>query len=132
MLKFSNAFPSFSVSDVADAKRFYGGTLGLDVKDAPMGNLEVMLPGGSHLTIYPKQNHQPATFTVLNLMVADVESAVDQLGKAGIEMEHYDMPGLKTNDKGIAGGTRGEPRIAWFKDPFGNILSVIDMPEGGE
>lgn len=124
MLKVLNVFPSFSVPDIAEAARFYGGTLGFEVKEAAMGNVEIVLPGGAHVTAYPKPNHQPATFTILNLIVADVETAVDELAAAGVEMERYDMPDLRTNAKGIASG-RG-PDIAWFKDPFGNILSVIE------
>lgn len=127
MLKVLNVFPSFSVSDVDAARRFYGGTLGFEVKDAPMGNLEIIVPGGMHVTAYPKPNHQPATFTILNLMVPDVEVAVDELAAAGIDMEHYDIPGLKTDERGIASGQG--PNIAWFKDPFGNVLSVIEAPE---
>ena len=128
MLKVQNVFPSFSVSDIDAAKRFYGGTLGFDVKDGPMGNLEIVLPGGAHVTAYPKENHVPATFTIMNLVVPDIEAAVDELAAAGVEMEHYDMPGLKTDERGIASGQG--PDIAWFKDPFGNILSVIEATEG--
>ena len=126
MLKVVNVFPSFSVSDIGQAKSFYGGTLGFEVKEAQMGNLEIITPGGAHVTSYPKPNHEPASFTILNLIVPDVEAAVDQLAAAGVKIEHYDMEWLKTDDKGIAGGTNGEPRIAWFEDPFGNILSVIE------
>jgi len=128
MLKVLNVFPSFSVPDVAAARRFYGGTLGFEVIDAAMGNLEIVLPGGAHVTAYPKPNHEPATFTILNMIVPDVEAAVDELAAAGVKMEHYDLPGLKTNEKGIASG-RG-PEIAWFKDPFGNVLSVIQNTPG--
>jgi len=126
MLKVLNVFPSFSVSDIGEAQSFYGGTLGFEVKEVQMGILEIITPGGAHVTAYPKPNHEPATFTILNLIVPDVEAAVDQLTAAGVKMEHYDMEWLKTNEKGIAGGTNGEPPIAWFKDPFGNILSVIE------
>ena len=128
MLKVVNVFPSFSVSDIGQAKSFYGGTLGFEVKEGPMGNLEIITPGGAHVTAYPKSNHEPASFTILNLIVPDVEAAVDQLTAAGVKIEHYDMPELKTNEKGIA---RGEgPDIAWFEDPFGNILSVIQNTPG--
>lgn len=128
MLKISNVFSSFSVSDVEAAKRFYGGTLGFEVKDGPMGYLDILLPGGTHVTAYPKPNHEPASFTILNLIVPDVEAAVDELAAAGVAMEHYDMPDLKTNEKGIARGMG--PDVAWFKDPFGNIVSVIALPAG--
>src|SRR5215213_638697 len=128
MLKVSNAFPSFSVPDVEAARRFYGDTLGFEVKDSVMGNIEIVLPGGGHVTAYPKSNHEPASFTILNLIVPDVEAAVDDLAAAGVGMEHYDLPDLKTTERGIASG-RG-PSIAWFKDPFGNVLSVIEYTPG--
>lgn len=128
MLKVINVFPSFSVADIDGARRFYGETLGFEVKEGAMGNLEIVSPGGGHVTAYPKPNHEPASFTILNLIVPDVEAAVDELAAAGVKMEHYDMPELKTNEKGIASG-RG-PNIAWFKDPFGNILSVIENTPG--
>jgi catechol 2,3-dioxygenase-like lactoylglutathione lyase family enzyme len=128
MLKVLNVFPSFSVPDIGKAKDFYGGILGFEVKDAVMGNIEIITPGGAHVTAYPKPNHEPATFTILNLIVPDIEAAVDELNGAGVRMEHYDMPDLKTNEKGIASGEG--PDIAWFKDPFGNILSVIQNVPG--
>ena len=128
MLKVTNVFPSFSVPDIDAARRFYGDTLGFDVKEGPMGPLDIVLPGGGHVTAYPKPNHSPATFTILNLIVPDVETAVDELAAAGIAMEHYDMPGLKTDERGIASGQGHD--IGWFKDPFGNILSVIEETEG--
>lgn len=128
MLKVKAVFPSFSVPDVDAARSFYGQTLGLEVKDGPMGNLELVLPGGGHATAYPKPDHKPATYTMLNLIVSDVDAAVDELAAAGVDMEHYDMPGLQTGPKGVARG-RG-PAIAWFKDPFGNILSIIEDTEG--
>jgi len=128
MLNVKNVFPSFSVTDVATAKRFYGGTLGFETNEAQMGNLEIIMPGGAHVTAYPKPDHRPATFTIMNLIVDDVDAAVDQLAAAGVSMEHYDMPDLRTDAKGVARG-RG-PSIAWFKDPFGNILSVIEDPQG--
>jgi catechol 2,3-dioxygenase-like lactoylglutathione lyase family enzyme len=128
MLKVDHVFPSFSIPDVAPAKRFYGETLGFEVKESAMGNLEIMTPGGGHVTAYPKPNHEAATFTILNLIVADVDAAVDDLAAAGVSMEIYDMPELKTDAKGVVRG-RG-PSIAWFKDPFGNILSVIENTPG--
>ncbi len=122
MLKDSKAFSGFSVDDVSKAKEFYAGTLGLDATDE-MGGLRIRLPGGGDHFIYPKQNHEPATFTVLNFHVDDVEAAVDRLTGAGVAFEHYDEEQLKTDEKGIARG--GGPVIAWFKDPAGNILSVL-------
>jgi catechol 2,3-dioxygenase-like lactoylglutathione lyase family enzyme len=128
MLKVKAVFPSFSVPDIDAAKGFYGQTLGFEVKEGPMGNLEIVLPGGAHVTAYPKPNHEPATFTILNLIVSDVDAAVDELVAVGVGMERYDMPGLQTNERGVARG-RG-PAIAWFKDPFGNVLSIIEATEG--
>jgi predicted enzyme related to lactoylglutathione lyase len=121
MFKDSKAFSGFSVNDIAAAKAFYGGKLGLDVRQGQMGNLDLHLAGGATVLIYPKPDHVPATFTILNFPVNDVDKAVDQLTKAGITMERY--PNIGQDEKGIA---RGEgPTIAWFKDPAGNILSVI-------
>ncbi|MDQ2966577.1 MAG: VOC family protein [Chloroflexota bacterium] len=125
MLKDSKAFSGFSVNDIAKARAFYGKTLGLDVSDGPMGNLDVNLAGGSHVLVYPKENHEPATFTILNFPVADIEKAVDTLTAKGVRFEHYDIPGGAQDKKGIM---RGEgPSIAWFKDPAGNILSVLEV-----
>lgn len=125
MLKESKAFGSFSADDIAKAKEFYGRTLGLDVTDSDEGTLTLRLAGGGTVLIYPKPNHAPATFTVLNFPVADVEKAVGELTKRGIRFETYDLPDLKTDERGIF---RGEgPLIAWFKDPAGNILSVVQV-----
>jgi len=128
MLNSDKAFSGFSVNDIAKAKAFYGQTLGLDVNDGPMGNLEVKIGNGGHVLIYPKPNHTPATFTILNFPVDNIDNAVDELTKAGVKFEHYNMPDLKTDEKGIArgGGDRG-PSIAWFTDPAGNILSVLEV-----
>ena len=126
MFKDSHAFSGFSVDDIPKAKAFYGGTLGLDVADSSeMGLLELRLAGGATVIVYPKQNHEPATFTILNFPVADVEKAVDRLNAAGVQMERY--PGLEADAKGIARGNG--PTIAWFKDPAGNILSVLERRE---
>jgi catechol 2,3-dioxygenase-like lactoylglutathione lyase family enzyme len=126
MLKSDQAFSGFSVNDIPKAKEFYGKTLGLDVQDGPMGNLELKVGGGS-IFIYPKPNHQPATFTILNFPVDNIDEAVDELTGKGVKFQHYDMPDLKTDEKGVArgGGDRG-PNIAWFTDPAGNILSVLE------
>ena len=124
MFKDSKAFSGFSVNDLAKAKAFYGGTLGLNVSDGPMGNLDLNLPGGAHIFIYPKDNHEPATFTILNFPVQDVEKAVDKLTAAGVKFEQYGMPGQDA--KGITRDPQG-PAIAWFKDPAGNILSVLEQ-----
>ncbi|MEP6848996.1 MAG: VOC family protein [Acidobacteriota bacterium] len=123
MLNNKEAFSSFSVDDTQKAKEFYGKTLGLQVKDDEMGTL-ALETGSSTVMIYPKTDHEPATFTVLNFPVDSVEGTVQELNEKGIEFERYDMPDLKTDEKGIS---RGEgPVIAWFKDPAGNILSVLE------
>jgi hypothetical protein len=124
MLKDSKAFSGFSTGDTPKAKEFYAGTLGLDVTKSH-GVLTLRLAGGNNVLIYPKRNHAPATFTVLNFPVRDVELAVDELTKRGVRFEIYDLPDLKTDKKGIMRGNG--PTIAWFKDPAGNILSVIEQ-----
>lgn len=123
MFKDAEAFSSFSVNDLKQAKEFYGQTLGLDVAETPEG-LELHLPGNT-IFIYPKPNHEPASFTVLNFSVDSVEKAVDEIGKLGLRLEHYDLPDIKTDKRGIARGPG--PKIAWFKDPAGNILSVLEI-----
>lgn len=124
MFKDTKAFSSFSVNDIAKAKQFYQDTLGLDVADRN-GLLELHLKGDGNIMIYPKPNHTPATFTVLNFGVDNVEKAVDDLTAKGVKFEHYDMEQLKTDEKGISRGNGG-PTIAWFTDPAGNILSVVE------
>ena len=121
MFKDTRAFSSVSVNDVARAKQFYGETLGLSVSDE-MGGLGLHLGGGGEVFIYPKDDHVPATFTVLNFQVEDVDDAVDKLTSAGVRFEQYEE--LGTDEKGIARVGEG-PTIAWFKDPAGNILSVV-------
>ena len=123
MFKDSHAFSTFAVTDLAAARIFFGDTLGLDVRDSREGLLELHVTGGTPVLVYPKPDHAPATFTVLNFPVADVEAAVDKLVAAGVEMERY--PGVEQDAKGIARGGGG-PSIAWFKDPAGNILSVLE------
>jgi len=122
---FTKAFSSFSVNDIPKAKEFYGRTLGLNVSEEEEG-LALKI-GGSDIFIYPKQDHEAATFTVLNLAVDDVEKAVDDLGKRGIRFESFEGE-MKTDEKGIyRGKERGlGPNIAWFKDPAGNFLSVLE------
>jgi predicted enzyme related to lactoylglutathione lyase len=128
MLKGDKAFSGFSVDDIQKAKAFYGKTLGLDVSDGAMGNLELKIGNGSTVFIYPKPNHTPATYTVLNFPVDKIDDAVDELTRAGVKFQHYDMPDLKTDEKGIArGGPDRGPNIAWFTDPAGNILSVLEV-----
>lgn len=123
MLKESKAFSSFSSNDLPGSKRFYGETLGLDVTESREG-LSLKLAGGGTVFIYGKPNHTAASFTVLNFPVSNIEKAVDDLTKLGVRFEHYDMGDLKTDAKGIARGMG--PTIAWFKDPAGNILSVVE------
>jgi len=123
MFRDSKAFSGFAVANVAAAKEFYGSTLGLDARDGAMGILELHLTGGAVVIVYPKPDHVPAAYTILNFPVDDVEAAVDSLVAAGIRMEHYDESGQ--DDKGIMRGQG--PDIAWFKDPAGNILSVLKI-----
>ena len=122
MLRDSKAFSGFSVNDIPKAKQFYAKTLGLEVSETH-GMLTLHLAGGATVLIYPKPNHAPATFTVLNFPVNNIEEAVDRLTKSGVRFERYEGD-LKTDEKGIFRG--GGPLIAWFKDPAGNILSVLE------
>ena len=123
MLKDAEAFASFSVNDLKEAKEFYGKTLGLKVAETPEG-LELKT-GGAAVFIYPKPNHSPATFTVLNFPVDDIDEAVESLKERGVKFEQYNIPDIKTDMDGVARGPHG-PQIAWFKDPAGNILAVLE------
>jgi len=118
----AETFSSFSVNDVRRAKDFYGKTLGIKVSETAEG-LELDTKGGS-VFLYAKPNHTPASFTVLNFAVNDIEKAVDELEALGVKLEHYNLPDIKTDERGIFRGHPG-PQIAWFKDPAGNILSVV-------
>jgi catechol 2,3-dioxygenase-like lactoylglutathione lyase family enzyme len=122
MLESSKAFSSFAVNNLQKAKQFYAETLGVKVKESKEG-LELH-PGSTEVFIYPKRDHTPATFTVLNFLVDDIEAAVDELKQKGVRFEHYEGE-IKTDEKGIH--RNGGPAIAWFKDPAGNILSVLEM-----
>jgi predicted enzyme related to lactoylglutathione lyase len=127
MSKNMKAFSSFSVDNIKKAKDFYSSKLGVAVSKTSDGALKLKT-AGNEIYVYSKPNHKPATFTVLNFQVADINKAVDKLAKAGVKFEHY-TGSIKTDRKGIAWGAsmgRG-PNIAWFKDPAGNILSVIEM-----
>ena len=124
MLNANQAFSSFSVDNIRKAQEFYGKTLGLELARGPEGTLVVPLSGGAKALMYPKPNHQPATFTVLNFPVDSVEEAVEELSQRGVRFEIYDEPNLKTDAQGISRGNG--PTIAWFKDPAGNILSVLE------
>ena len=123
MLENSKAFSGFAAPDIAKEKKFYSQTLGLKTSEQN-GLLTLHLPGGNNVLIYPKPNHVPATFTVLNFPVESVEKAVDELSRRGVHFEVYNEPGLKTDARGISRGNG--PTIAWFKDPAGNILSVLE------
>ncbi len=122
MFKDCETFSSFSVNDLKLAKGFYGDTLGLDVNETKE-SLELNLDGNT-VFIYPKPNHTPASFTVLNFSVDDIDAAVAELDRLGLSLEHYNLPDLKTDNQGIMRGPG--PQIAWFKDPAGNILSVLE------
>ncbi len=126
MLNNSKAFSSFSVNDSEKAKQFYSEVLGLQVSEVPemKGLLNLHIKGSESIMIYPKPNHQPATFTVLNFPVKDVEKTVDELTGKGVKFEIFDDKDLKTDKKGIMRG-RG-PTIAWFKDPAGNFISIME------
>jgi catechol 2,3-dioxygenase-like lactoylglutathione lyase family enzyme len=120
-------FSGFSVDDLAAAKQFYGKTLGLKVNQDRMG-LRIQLPGGAKVYVYPKSNHKPATFTILNLIVNDIDGSVDDLRRKGVKFERYNKGMIKTDKKGIARGRARKigPDIAWFKDPAGNFISIIE------
>lgn len=128
MLGDSEAFSGFSTNNLAKAKVFYGEVLGLDVTEEGMGMLTINLPSGGTVMIYPKGDHEPATYTVLNFPVADIDETVEKLTALGIEFERYDE--IETDDKGIARGIESGqgPDVAWFKDPGGNILAVMQLP----
>ena len=123
MFREAETFSSFSVNDLKKAKDFYGQMLGLDCSETPEG-LELQTPNNT-VFLYPKSNHTPASFTVLNFNVDDIDAAVDELTGLGVTFEHYDLPDIKTDKRGIARGPHGPAAIAWFKDPAGNILSVV-------
>jgi catechol 2,3-dioxygenase-like lactoylglutathione lyase family enzyme len=125
MLADSPAFSGFSVNDLESARRFYTDTLGLRVADVPEmgGLLRLHLGSGADVLVYAKDDHTPASFTVLNFPVPDVEQAVDQLAARGVTFEHYENP--PTDEKGIMRG--GGPLIAWFTDPAGNVFSVLQQ-----
>jgi extradiol dioxygenase family protein len=120
------AFSSFSVDDLGKAKRFYGDTLGLKVKETPEG-LELHLKGAGDVFIYPSDDYHAPEHTVLNFVVGDIDKAIDELEKRGVRMEHYDLPDIKTDRRGVFRGEMGPKAIAWFKDPAGHILSVLQQ-----
>ena len=128
MIDTSKAFSGFAVNDVQAARRFYEEVLGMTVAEQ-YGMLQLTVANGAQVLVYPKPNHQPATFTVLNFVVDDVEATVDDLTGQGVKFEHYDMPEIKTDSKGISRDDSGQgpSAIAWFTDPAGNIVSLIQQ-----
>jgi catechol 2,3-dioxygenase-like lactoylglutathione lyase family enzyme len=124
MFKHTKAYSGFSVNDLQKAKQFYSNILGLTVVDNPMGLMKLQIEGANNILIYPKPDHTPATFTILNFPVEDIDRAVDELTAKGVQFEHYGGD-IQTDAKGVSRGNGG-PNIAWFKDPAGNILSVLE------
>lgn len=124
MIQTDRAFSGFSVDDVDAARAFYRDVLGLEVSVNAMGILEIALPGGGRAIAYPKPDHVPAGFTILNLAVPDVDEAVAELNRSGVTTKIYDDADLPTDETGVMRGHG--PTIAWFRDPAGNVLSVID------
>ena len=125
MLSQSRAFSGFAVDDVEEARRFYGDTLGLETS-VEHGMLTLHLPGDRPTLVYPKPDHVPATYTILNFPVDDIDRAVDELAARGVRFERYD--GFGQDERGVFRG--GGPFIAWFKDPAGNVLSVLQERDG--
>jgi predicted enzyme related to lactoylglutathione lyase len=126
MFKNSHAFSGFSVDNLEAAEKFYRETLGLDVEKNQMG-LQLKIASGNSIFLYQKDNHQPATYTVLNFPVDDIDKAVEELVKKGITLERYDNIGFEQDGKGIVRGKAAGmgPDIAWFTDPAGNVLAVL-------
>ncbi len=123
MFENTNAFSGFAVPDIAEARRFYEETLGLRVSEEEGGLLTLHLAGGRDTLVYAKPDHAPATYTILNFDVPDVETAVEELTARGVQFERY--PDFDQDGKGISRDPAGPP-IAWFTDPAGNILSVLE------
>ncbi|MDF2441867.1 MAG: hypothetical protein JWR01_70 [Subtercola sp.] len=123
MFTTTGAFSGFSVDDIPAARRFYGETLGLTVSDNAMGFIELHLPSGGTVLAYPKPNHEPASYTMLNFPVENIDSAVDDLRSRGVDTNIYAGGGMPVDEKGIMRGNG--PDIAWFRDPAGNVIAVI-------
>ncbi|HJV04900.1 MAG TPA: VOC family protein [Actinomycetota bacterium] len=123
MLTYSPFYAGFAVDDSDAAKRFYAETLGVDVIDLGGGLFSLRAQNGYAVLVYPKPDHEPAGHTILNFPVEDIETTVDGLAERGVKFEHYDQGPIKTNEKGIA---QPGPKQAWFRDPAGNILSVVE------
>ncbi len=120
----TKAFSGFSVDDIAAARRFYGETLGIALEEQDNGLLSLHIAGGRDTIVYPKSDHKPASFTILNFPVEDIDDAVDQLAERGVSFERYD--GMAQDERGISRNPGGPP-IAWFKDPAGNILALLEL-----
>lgn len=128
MFTTTNAYSSFSVDDLDAAKKFYGETLGLAVTESDMGTLTLTLGGGGSVFVYPKPNHEPATFTVLNFDVDDIDKAVDELNARGITTKIYaddEIPDMPNDARGITRDDEHSMAIAWFKDPAGNVIALM-------
>ncbi|WP_285025703.1 VOC family protein [Plantibacter sp. ME-Dv--P-122b] len=123
MVTYRDVFSGFSVDDIDAARTFYRDVLGLTVTDNAMGFLDLSLPAGGSVLVYDKPDHAPASFTVLNLVVDDIDTAVDELQARGVVTKLYPDDVLPTDAKGIMRGNG--PDIAWFTDPAGNVLSVL-------
>jgi catechol 2,3-dioxygenase-like lactoylglutathione lyase family enzyme len=128
MITITSSFSGFSVDDIDAAEQFYSDTIGLKTTKDAMG-LGLTMPDGAKIFIYPKENHQPATYTVLNFVVPNIDEAYDALTEKGVKFERYE--GMHQDEKGIARQTEGAPEaegptIAWFTDPAGNILGLIE------
>lgn len=126
MFKDVNAFSGFSVHEIAEAIKFYRDILGLEISQT-IGQLVLHIAGGGTVFVYAKPNHVPATFTVLNFPVINLKESMNELRKRGIEFIIYKEEGFETDDQGVFHG--GGPKIAWFKDPSGNILSVLEKAD---
>jgi catechol 2,3-dioxygenase-like lactoylglutathione lyase family enzyme len=124
----SKAFSSFSTNDLGAAKRFYAETLGLDAVETPEG-LELRISGSTPIFVYPSDDYTAPKHTVLNFPVEDIDAAVEELTRRGVSMEHYDLPDIKTDERGIfrGNGESGPRAIAWFKDPAEHVLSVLQI-----
>ncbi|ETD34564.1 VOC family protein [Williamsia sp. D3] len=127
MLDINNAFSGFAVKDIEEARSFYSETLGLEVEDGPMGLLNLHLTGSTNVLVYPKPDHEPAVFTILNFEVPDIDAAVTALTERGVEFDRYDD--FDQDERGVFRGSRNDqgPDIAWFRDPSGNVLSIIGV-----
>lgn len=121
------AFSGFSVKDLGEAKKFYSDVLGLKVTEEKNMGLQLQLPQGGQVFVYDKANHEPATYTILNFVVDNIDDAVEELTKKGVAFEQYNMKEMPQDEKGILRGlaAKMEPDIAWFKDPAGNILAIL-------